>query len=252
VFDSDDRASHDTGVHDATKNRVKVKEPHKDRGGLKDRRKTWEYSFDKVFTPDHGQEDVWDSTEPLVQCAVDGFNVTIFAYGQTGSGKTHTMLGEPGNEGIVARSVKKLFSAKDELEGLARGECQVTISVELLEVYNEKIRDLVAPKCGPNGEEINVKVTSQEVVGNTVVETSTEQQVTEILNLAQKRRCVKATSSNAESSRSHMLFTIHFDVSMKDGTVRTGKLNVCDLAGSERLDKSGANIVGVSQLYLIS
>ena len=245
VYDRDDKRAHfASGVDDATKNIVEVLEPRKDRGGLKERRKKWRYGFDKVFSPQSGQEDVWDATEPLVQCAVDGFNVSIFAYGQTGSGKTHTMLGEPGNEGIVSRSIKKLFDAKAEVEALSRGESQVSLSVELLEIYNEKVRDLLAPKSGANGQEVNLKVTSQEVVGNTIVETSTEEEVKQILEMAQSRRCVKATASNSESSRSHMLFTVHFHVTTKDGVTQEGKLNVCDLAGSERLGKSGAHLVG--------
>lgn len=71
---------------DLTKNLIEVQEPYKDRGGLQDRRKKWRFGFDSVFSPAQGQEEVWDATEPLIQCAVDGFNVTVFAYGQTGSG----------------------------------------------------------------------------------------------------------------------------------------------------------------------
>ena len=154
------------------------------------------------------------------------------------------MLGKEGDEGIIARAVKKLFGAKSEMEGLPRGASKVTISVELLEVYNEKVRDLLNQQTGPNGKEIEITVTSKKVVGNIVCQTSSEEEVLAILKDAQKRRCVKATGSNDESSRSHMLFTIHFDVELSDGTVRNGKLNVCDLAGSERLDKSGTNAVG--------
>lgn len=71
---------------DLTKNVIEVMEPYKDRGGLQDRRKKWRFGFDSVFSPAHGQDDVWEATQPMIQCAVDGFNVTIFAYGQTGSG----------------------------------------------------------------------------------------------------------------------------------------------------------------------
>ena len=72
-----------------------------------------------------------------------------------------------------------------------------------------------------------------------------ENEVAAILQLAQERRCVKATKSNAESSRSHLLFTIHFDVSSKSSTSgvpsRSGCLHIVDLAGSERVDKSGSH-----------
>jgi hypothetical protein len=161
-------------------------------------------------------------------------------------GKTFTMLGEPGQEGIVARSVKKLFAAKEAISELTRGESRVEISVELLEVYNEKIRDLLDSKK-PEGQAVSLKVKANEAVGSTVIPTNSEDEVASILEKAQSRRCVKATASNAVSSRSHMLFTIYFKVTARDGSSRIGKLNVCDLAGSERLGKSNANEdVGVS------
>jgi kinesin family protein C1 len=250
VYDRDGDAADSkkarSSVDDLCKNIVEVTEPYKDRGGLNPRRKKWRFGFDHVFSPSEGQEDVWEATEPLVQSAVDGYNVCIFAYGQTGSGKTYTMIGEPGNEGIISRSVSKLFEAKREMEALSRGETKVNLCVELLEIYNEQVRDLLAPNSGPNGREVNLKVTSKEVVGNIIVATSTKEDVMHVLELAQKRRCVKATMSNAESSRSHMLFTIHFNVETSDGVSRTGKLHVCDLAGSERLSKSGAAATGAS------
>ena len=74
---------------DLTKSVIVATEPEKDRGGLNPRRKKWKFGFDNIFTPEHGQEDVWRATEPLVQSAIDGWNVTVFAYGQTGSGKTY-------------------------------------------------------------------------------------------------------------------------------------------------------------------
>lgn len=154
------------------------------------------------------------------------------------------MLGESGaNEGIISRSVNKMFAAKRELEEYSRGTTKVEISVELLEIYNEQVRDLLGPNAGPNGREVNLKVTSNEVVGNLRVPAGSEQEVMDVLDLAQSRRCVKATQSNAESSRSHMVFTLHFSVEMQNGIKRAGKLNICDLAGSERLGKSGANSV---------
>jgi kinesin family protein C1 len=223
---------------DLTKNLVEVLEPHKDRGGLKERRKKYRFGFDNVFTPNQGQDDIWEATEPLVQSAIDGYNVCIFAYGQTGSGKTYTMLGDQSNEGIVARAVAKLFNAKAELEALSKGTTTVSISVELLEIYNEQVRDLLSTEAQ---KDQNLKVTSMDVVGNILAKTSCSEEVMQALAIAQARRCVKATNSNSESSRSHMVFTIHFNVTSDDGITRKGKLHICDLAGSERLSKSGAN-----------
>jgi len=151
------------------------------------------------------------------------------------------MLGEDGNHGLIGNSVRKMFEEKGEIEALSRGESQVSMSVELLEVYNEKVRDLLS-----NEKDQDLKVTSNEVVGNIVVQTETEDAVMKVLSFAQANRCVKATNLNAESSRSHMIFTLHFNVTAKNGVTRSGKLNICDLAGSERLSKSGAHITGVS------
>jgi len=225
---------------DITKQLIFAVEPFKDRGGLSQRKRIHKFGFDNVFTPNDGQDAVWKASEPLVQSAIDGYNVTFFAYGQTGSGKTHTMLGDDENVGLIGRSVSKLFAAKRFIEEMSRSEANVKISVELLEVYNDDVRDLLT-----NGKKNIIQVTSKEVIGQTQIEATTEEEVKQILNLAQSRRCVKSTFSNAESSRSHMLFTIHFDVVKRDGVTQKGKLNICDLAGSERLDKSGANTVGV-------
>jgi kinesin family member C1 len=254
-----------TSSEDILKNIVEVTEPWKDRGGLSERRITHRFGFDNVFAPSHTQQDVWEATEPLVQSAIDGFNVCIFAYGQTGSGKTYTMLGGGGSsesslntveeQGVIIRSVRKLFQAKQEMQELSKGETQVAVSVELIEIYNEQVHDLLATGGGSiSSDKIgdrrkSLKVNSQQVVGNKVISTATQEDVMRVLTLAQKRRCTKATSSNAESSRSHMLFTIHFEVTNgKTGMKRAGKLHVCDLAGSERLSKSGAHYVGGSLL----
>jgi kinesin family protein C1 len=144
------------------------------------------------------------------------------------------------DEGIIGRSIRKMFSEKREVEALSRGSSQVAISVELLEVYNEKVRDLLSPEIHQD-----LKVTSNhDVVGNIVVETKSEHEVLKVLEIAQSRRCTKATDSNSESSRSHMVFTLHFvvtDISSQGNIQRAGKLHICDLAGSERLYKSGVS-----------
>lgn len=232
------KTSNETGTDDPTKNILELREPYKDRGGLSERKKKWIFCFDRIFDPSHGQEDIWEATEPLVQSTIDGFNVTVLAYGQTGSGKTHTMLGEEGNKGIVARAVSKLFDAKSDIEDLSRGEKTVEVALELLEIYNEQVRDLLVPNSGADGLELSLKVNANEAVGSLVLPVGTKEEVHEILHKAQQRRCVKATSSNPISSRSHMIFTIHFKVISKSGATRIGKLHVCDLAGSERLGKS--------------
>jgi Kinesin motor domain len=233
------------GCDDPTKNLVSVQEPWKDRGGLSQRQKKWTFGFDQVFAPQSSQADVWEATEPLVQSTVDGFNVTVFAYGQTGSGKTYTMLGNgdatPEDEGIISRAIRKLFDSKQEIEELSQGLKSVSMKVEMLEIYNENVRDLLASPTSADGSGTSLKVVGSEAVGSIRQCVTTEAEVFKILKTAEKRRCVKATNSNATSSRSHLVFSIEFTVTSKDGSVnQVGKLNVCDLAGSERVSKSGA------------
>lgn len=232
-----------TSFSDLSKQTIELTEPHRDRGGLNPRRKKWKYGFDKVFNPVNDQADVWDGAEPLVQSAVDGHKVCMFAYGQTGSGKTHTMIGDSVNRGLIPRAVEKLFASKKEIEQSFQGDVSVSIKVELLEIYNEEVYDLLDAEAGPKGQKMKIKLNSNEAVNNIVVEASSQDEVQGVLQLAQQRRCVKATKSNSESSRSHLLFTVRFEVSSltnEDMLNRQGVLHIVDLAGSERLDKSGS------------
>ena len=230
-------ATSNSSADDMTKNVIEITEPYKDRGGLSARRKKWRFGFDNVFSPESDQEEVWEGTEPLVQSAIDGFNVCLFAYGQTGSGKTHTMLGTKENEGLIYRAVRKIFEAKTNIEIESKDASSVTIGVEMLEIYNEKLRDLMTKSA----TEVQMKVNSSGDIGvnNIVLEAKTVEEVLHTLESAKNRRCVSATKSNAESSRSHLVFTIHFTLTSPNFT-RSSKLNICDLAGSERLNKSGS------------
>ncbi|EED87058.1 predicted protein [Thalassiosira pseudonana CCMP1335] len=228
---------------DLTKQTIELTEPYKDRGGLNPRQKKYRFGFDRVYNPTNDQEDVWEGAQPLVQSAIDGFDVCMFAYGQTGSGKTHTMIGDEANRGLIPRAVEMIFANKREIESKSDGDITVKVGVELLEIYNEEVRDLLSNESGSDGKLVKINVNGHEAVGNILATAESKEDIEGILNIAQKRRCVKATKSNSESSRSHLLFTIHFDVSSttREGVDRNGVLHIIDLAGSERLNKSGSH-----------
>lgn len=78
------------------------------------RRREKQFTFDRVFRPEEGQEAVFEDTSRLIQLAVDGYSVSIFAYGQTGSGKSYTLLGEENNEGVAPRCFRKLFEIYED------------------------------------------------------------------------------------------------------------------------------------------
>ena len=106
----------------------------------KGREKVWE--FDALFGLNSTQEQVYSEVSSLVVSVLDGYNVCIFAYGQTGSGKTYTMAGIPSDRGVNTRALDELFEKCSE----RRGEWLDTISISVLEVYNEEIRDLLTDK----------------------------------------------------------------------------------------------------------
>ena len=90
--------------------------------------------------------DVFEDTAPFATSVLDGYNVCIFAYGQTGTGKTFTMEGTKDSRGVNYRTLAELFRIISERQKLLRYE----VSVSVLEVYNEQIRDLLACGTQPN------------------------------------------------------------------------------------------------------
>lgn len=78
----------------------------------------------------------------ILNDAWQGYNVCLFAYGQTGSGKSYSMVGYGANKGIVPISCNEIFERiKTNPDPLKSFE----VSVSMLEIYNEKVQDLLCP-----------------------------------------------------------------------------------------------------------
>ncbi|XP_061984584.1 kinesin-like protein KIN-14N isoform X2 [Populus nigra] len=210
----------------------------------------YSFTFDKVFMPDSTQEDVFVEISQLVQSALDGYKVCIFAYGQTGSGKTYTMMGKPGNpeqKGLIPRSLEQIFQTRQSLQSQG---WKYEMQVSMLEIYNETIRDLLSTKdssrteYGSNGKQYTIK---HDANGNThvsdltVVDVCSSREVSFLLDQASHSRSVGKTQMNEQSSRSHFVFTLRIS-GVNENTEQQvqGVLNLIDLAGSERLSKSGS------------
>ncbi|GMN63139.1 hypothetical protein TIFTF001_032212 [Ficus carica] len=211
------------------------------------------FMFDKVFMPDESQEDVFEEISQLVQSALDGYKVCIFAYGQTGSGKTYTMMGKPGQpeqKGLIPRSLEQIFRTRQSL--LPQG-WKYEMQVSMLEIYNETIRDLLSTNRSSLdmlrtengvGKQYTIK---HDVNGNThvsdltIVDVHSAREVSYLLDRAAQSRSVGKTQMNEQSSRSHFVFTLRIS-GVNESTEQQvqGVLNLIDLAGSERLSKSGS------------
>ncbi|GJV29281.1 kinesin-like protein KIN-14C [Tanacetum coccineum] len=201
------------------------------------------FYFYNVFAHDASQQDVFQEISQLVQSALDGYKVSIFTYGQTGSGKTYTMMGRPEaplQKGMIPRSLEQVFQKS---EALADQGWKYKMQASMLEIYNEKIQDLLANKRNAGAKQYNIK----HAEGNTyvshltIVDVCSIGQVSNLLQKAAHRRSVGRTNMNEESSRSHFVFILRI-VGINESTEQQvqGVLNFIDLAGSERLSRSGA------------
>lgn len=281
---------------------VPVARMHEDDGfdmGMAEKKR---FCYDQVFTPRTSQDAVFAEVLPLVQSALDGYKVCVFAYGQTGSGKTYTMLGPNGGRlsassghrrpsissamlhaerGIVYRSVEHVFGA---VAALRKHGWRFGLSVEMVEIYNENLRDLLAPDVDEGGggycfessgdgngkgafaasadrdwlggsqatgkgkkrasKRLQVKhcfsasASNDAIPGLTSLPVHSASEVAVLVSEALGRRCVKRTRSNADSSRSHVVFTLKIEAESSRGIVRHGCLHMIDLAGSERMKKA--------------
>jgi kinesin family protein C1 len=227
--------------------------------------KRHKFNFHRVFAPLAGQDELFAEVEGLVQSSLDGHRVCIFAYGQTGSGKTHTMQGDAANPGIIPRSLEFIFG---RVAAMAEQGWAVKLSAEFIEIYNEEIRDLLAgcsaggggaapsgaAAAGGAGAAADADAKHEirhDKHGNTTVTNVAAVPVADlaavnaVLTAAAAARSTGATNSNAVSSRSHAVFTLRISAEHAGTSAsRSGLLHLIDLAGSERIAKSGVNDAG--------
>ncbi|CAD6592369.1 MAG: Kinesin heavy chain [Alectoria sarmentosa] len=200
------------------------------------------FTFDRVFDTNSRQIDVFDfSIRSTVDDILNGYNGTVFAYGQTGAGKSYTMMGadidDEEQRGIIPRIVEQMFASILR----SPGNIEYTVRVSYMEIYMEKIRDLLAPQNDnlPIHEEKNRGVY---VKGLLEIYVSSVQEVYEVMRRGGTARATAATNMNQESSRSHSIFVITItQKNVETGSAKSGQLFLVDLAGSEKVGKTGAS-----------
>ncbi|XP_026174432.1 kinesin-like protein KIF13B isoform X2 [Mastacembelus armatus] len=210
------------------------------------------FAYDYCFwSMDDSQKDKFAGQDVVFQClgesllnnAFMGYNACIFAYGQTGSGKSYTMMGSAEQPGLIPQLCSSLFSRT--VHEAREGEC-FTVEVSYMEIYNEKVRDLLDPKGSRQALRVREhKVFGPYVDGLSRLAVTSYKDIESLMSEGNKSRTVAATNMNEESSRSHAVFNIiltHTLMDIQSGTTgeKVSKLSLVDLAGSERATKTGA------------
>jgi kinesin family member 18/19 len=200
----------------------------------KKRSKERQYAFDMIFDKDSGQIEIYNNTtKPLIDGVIEGYNATVFAYGATGAGKTYTMIGTQDNPGIMFLTIKELFERVEK----SRGDKAYQVKVSFLEIYNEMIRDLLII----SNDVLDLREDAQHgihVAGISIIDVDSPEEVMDLLFFGNENRTQEATNVNETSSRSHAVLEIRVAQKNKSEDVHEdiniGKLSMIDLAGSER------------------
>ncbi|NWR61125.1 KI16B protein, partial [Bucorvus abyssinicus] len=222
----------------------------------RERTKTFTYDF-SYFSADSKnpsfvcQEMVFKNLgTDVLKSAFEGYNACVFAYGQTGSGKSYTMMGNAGDAGLIPRICEGLFSKISEKT--KRNEASFRTEVSYLEIYNERVRDLLRRKSSKTN---NLRIREHPKEGPYVEDLSKHlvqnyTDVEELMDAGNINRTTAATGMNDVSSRSHAIFTINFTQAKFDSEMpceTVSKIHLVDLAGSERADATGATGVRLKE-----
>lgn len=203
------------------------------------------FEYDHVFQPSSTQTKVYEETSGVVASVLDGYNVCVFAYGQTGSGKTHTMNGPEDDRGVNYRALVDLFEIAEQRRDFQK----VDISVSMLEIYNENLRDLIreddgslAPKLDIRRDPNSSSQTAVHVPNLSEVAVESVDHVWGVMERGSTNRSKGKTNMNEHSSRSHLIFKVAVACEDLSSGVKTcGILHLVDLAGSERVGRSNVS-----------
>ncbi|XP_052415379.1 kinesin-like protein KIF1A isoform X8 [Carassius gibelio] len=210
----------------------------------------FDYSYWSHTTPEDtnyaSQQQVFrDIGEEMLLHAFEGYNVCIFAYGQTGAGKSYTMMGkqEKDQQGIIPLLCEDLFTKINDNN--TDNNMSYSVEVSYMEIYCERVRDLLNPK-----NKGNLRVREHPLLGPYVEDLSklavtSYNDIQDLMDSGNKARTVAATNMNETSSRSHAVFNIIFTQKRHDSETdntseKVSKISLVDLAGSERADSTGA------------
>ena len=197
------------------------------------------FTYDSVFSPETEQETIFNIVaKPLINSALEGINGTIFCYGQTASGKTYTMEGIHNDTklmGVIPRMMQYVFLLIEK----ANSDIEYSVKCQYYQIYNEKIQDLldIRKKDLAIREDKNKGIWVEDC---TEIYVSSQEEMYAVFKEGSNNRTVSATNMNKGSSRSHSLFVVTlFQRNTITGSSKTGRIYFVDLAGSEKMSKTG-------------
>ncbi|PNS18184.1 Kinesin-like protein unc-104 [Sphaceloma murrayae] len=202
------------------------------------------WSFNREDSHFAGQDDVFaDLGLPLLDNAFQGYNNCIFAYGQTGSGKSYSMMGYGTEEGVIPKICRDMFERIGQIQQDPNLTC--TVEVSYLEIYNERVRDLLNPSTKGNLKVREHPSTGPYVEDLAKLVVRSFSEIENLMDEGNKARTVAATNMNETSSRSHAVFTLtltqrRHDTETNMDSEKVAKISLVDLAGSERATSTGA------------
>ncbi|PNY23100.1 Kinesin-like protein [Tolypocladium capitatum] len=203
------------------------------------------WSFNKDDPSYAGQSNLFDDLgRPLLDNAFQGYNNCIFAYGQTGSGKSYSMMGYGKEVGIIPNICQDMFNRIESIQQ-SDTSTKCTVEVSYLEIYNERVRDLLNPATKGNLKVREHPSTGPYVEDLAKLVVGSFQEIEHLMDEGNKARTVAATNMNETSSRSHAVFTLmltqkRHDAETKMEMEKVAKISLVDLAGSERATSTGA------------
>jgi len=200
------------------------------------------------------QETVYEDLGFFVPEAINGFNCSIFAYGGTGAGKSYSMIGSVESPGIICRGLEDFFKKRGE----AADGVEIELEVSLWEIYNEEVTDLLDKSKG--FKKLRVRVDTKKgmyVQGLAIKAVANFEHAKHLILMGFENRSVASTKTNATSSRSHCIFSMYVTKRVRNDRgkiiLRTeAKVNLIDLAGSERLNNTGAAGIRLNDTIFIN
>ncbi|CAM9010409.1 unnamed protein product [Wickerhamomyces anomalus] len=201
-----------------------------------------DFKFDHVFHPSVSNYEVYDKVvKNLIKSLMDGYNATVFAYGMTGSGKTYSMSGIKGEPGVIPLSINEIFN---HIENADKEIYKHELKVSYLEIYNEKIYDLLNinqltnPALNNTQTELKIRDVPNygvKVIGLVEEKVNSEHELLNIIQKGDLNRRTGETDFNTRSSRSHAIVLVRVCTTNTVTGIETfSTLSLCDLAGSEK------------------